>query len=117
MAQATNKDIREIKDLILGLDKKIDEVKTEIRGLDKKIDIIDIRLVEVEKKIDKQDTPLWAFGGIILAVCLGTIVKLLAFPKVISSNKYTQGCGFGSAQPPRVERLVLSDSRSKSKPG
>jgi hypothetical protein len=82
MAQATNTDIREIKDLILGLDKKIDEVKTEIRGLDKKIDIIDIRLVEVEKKIDKQDTRLWAFGGIILAACLGTIVKLLAFPSV-----------------------------------
>jgi hypothetical protein len=75
MAQATNTDIREIKDLILGLDKKIDEVKTDLK-------IIDTRLIEVEKKIDKQDTRLWTFGGIILAACLGTIVKLLNFPNV-----------------------------------
>ena len=73
MTQVTDTDIRELKDLILGLDKKID-------GLDKKIDILDTRLVEVEKKIDKQDTRLWTFGGIILAAALGTIVKLLALP-------------------------------------
>jgi peptidoglycan hydrolase CwlO-like protein len=80
MTQATDTDIRELKDLMLGLDKKID-------GLDQKIDevkvdlkIVDTRLVEVEKKIDKQDTRLWAFGGIILAAALGTIVKLLALP-------------------------------------
>jgi peptidoglycan hydrolase CwlO-like protein len=80
MTQAKDTDIRELKDLILGLDKKID-------GLDKKIDevkvdlkIVDTRLVEVEKKIDKQDTRLWTFGGIILAAALGTIVKLLSLP-------------------------------------
>jgi hypothetical protein len=66
MSQVTDTDIRELRDLILGLDKKID--------------IMDARLIEVEKKIDKQDTRLWAFGGIILAASLGTIVKLLAFP-------------------------------------
>ena len=75
MAQATDTDIREIKDLILGLDKKIDEVKICLN-------FIDTRLIEVEKKIDKQDTLLWTFGGIILAAALGTIVKLLAFPNV-----------------------------------
>jgi hypothetical protein len=80
MSQVTDTDIRELKDLILGLDKKIDDVKTTIVGLDKKIDIMDARLIEVEKKIDKQDTRLWAFGGIILAASLGTSVKLLAFP-------------------------------------
>ncbi len=66
MSQVTNIDIRELRDLILGLDKKID--------------IMDARLIEVEKKIDKQDTRLWTIGGIILAASLGTIVKLLAFP-------------------------------------
>ncbi len=75
MTQATDTNIREIKDLILGLDKKIDEVKTDLK-------IIDTRLIEVEKKIDKQDTRLWTFGGIILAASLGIIVKLLAFPTV-----------------------------------
>jgi uncharacterized coiled-coil protein SlyX len=42
MTQVTDSDIRELKDLLLGLDKKID--------------IIDTRLVEVEKKLDKLDT-------------------------------------------------------------
>ena len=70
IAQATD---TEIQDLILGLDKKIDEVKTDLK-------IIDTRLIKVEKKIDKQDTRLWAFGGIILAAALGIVVKLLAFP-------------------------------------
>jgi chromosome segregation ATPase len=80
MTQSTETDIRELKDIILGIDKKIDDVKAEIRGLDKKIDIIDTRLIEVEKKIDKQDTRLWTFSGIVLSAALGTIIKLLAFP-------------------------------------
>jgi hypothetical protein len=66
MTQATDTDIRELKDLLLGLDKKID--------------VIDTRLIEVEKKIDKQDSRLWAFGGIILTASLGITIKLLAFP-------------------------------------
>jgi peptidoglycan hydrolase CwlO-like protein len=48
MTQATDSDIREIRDLLQGVDKKID-------SLDKKIDIMDTRLVEVEKKIEKLD--------------------------------------------------------------
>jgi uncharacterized protein Yka (UPF0111/DUF47 family) len=84
MTQVTETDIRDIKDLIQGLDKKIDtgfsEIKKNIGDVEKKIDNIDTRLIEVEKKIDKQDNRLWAFGGIILAAALGTIVKLLALP-------------------------------------
>ena len=90
MTQATDTDIRELKDLIQGLDRKID-------GLDKKIDLgfanvdiklaeikgdiktLDTRVVEVENKLDKQDTRLWAFGGIILTAALGLTIKLLAF--------------------------------------
>jgi hypothetical protein len=73
MAQATDTDIRKIKDLILGLDKKsmkLRQISTSSIS----------RLIKVEKRTDKQDTRLWAFGGIILAAALGTIVKLLAFP-------------------------------------
>jgi hypothetical protein len=66
MTLATDTDIRELKDLILGLDKRID--------------VIDTRLIEVEKKIDKQDIRLWAFGDIILTASLGITIKLLAFP-------------------------------------
>ena len=66
MTQATDTDIRELKDLILGIDKKID--------------VMDTRLIEVEKKIDKQDSRLWAFGGIVLTAALGIAIKLLAIP-------------------------------------
>jgi uncharacterized coiled-coil DUF342 family protein len=82
MTQMQDTDIREIKDLIQGLDKKID-------GLDKKIDIMDTRLVEVDKKIDKldtkidkQDNRLWLFMSLILTTALATIFKLLAFPNL-----------------------------------
>ena len=66
MTQATDTDIRELKDLILGIDKKID--------------VMDTRLIEVEKKIDKQDSRLWAFGSIVLTAALGIVIKLLAIP-------------------------------------
>ncbi len=104
MTQATDTDIRELKDLIQGLDRKIDglDKKTDgldkkIDGLDKKIDLgfanvdiklaeikgdiktLDTRVVAVENKLDKQDTRLWAFGGIILTAALGLTIKLLAF--------------------------------------
>jgi hypothetical protein len=52
MSQVTDTDIRELKDIILGLDRKINDVKTTIERLDKKIDIMDARPIEVEKKID-----------------------------------------------------------------
>ena len=80
MTQATEVDIRELKDLIVGLDKKVDLIE-------RKVDIIDTRLAEVEKKmdkldtkIDKQDNRLWLFMGLILTTALATIFKLLAFP-------------------------------------
>lgn len=82
MTQATDADIRELKDLILGLDKKIDTI-------DRKVDIVETRLAEVEKKIDKldtkidkQDNRLWLFMGLILTTAIATIFKLLAFPNL-----------------------------------
>jgi peptidoglycan hydrolase CwlO-like protein len=59
MTQVTDTDIREIKDLIQGLDKKIDIMDTRIIEVEKKIDKLD-------PKIDKQDNRLWLFMGLIL---------------------------------------------------
>ena len=70
---ANTKAIADLKDLILGVDRKIDDVKSDLK-------VIDTRLVEVEKKIDKQDARLWAFGAIILTASLGIVVKLLSIP-------------------------------------
>jgi hypothetical protein len=83
MTKATDTDMRELKDLIQGLDRKIDlgfanvDIKlAEIKG---DIKSLDTRVVEVENKLDKQDTHLWTFGGIILTAALGLTIKLLAF--------------------------------------
>jgi peptidoglycan hydrolase CwlO-like protein len=75
MTQATDVDIRELKDLILGLDKKIDIMDTRIAEVEKKIDKLDT-------KIDKQDNRLWLFMGLILTTAIATIFKLLAFPNL-----------------------------------
>jgi hypothetical protein len=73
MTQVTDTDIRDIKDLIQGLDKKIDIMDTRLIEVEKKIDKLDT-------KIDKQDNRLWLFMGLILTTALATIFKLLAFP-------------------------------------
>jgi archaellum component FlaC len=87
MPQITETDIRDIKDLIIGLDKKIDAVAVQLNTVEKKVDdlksdlrVVDTRLIEVEKKIEKQDSRLWWFIGVILTASLATIFKLLAFP-------------------------------------
>ena len=76
MTQATDTDIRELKDLILGLDRKIDDIKSDIR-------VIDTRLIEVEKKIEKLDTRidrldnrLWVFLSALLTITIGTLSTL-----------------------------------------
>jgi septal ring factor EnvC (AmiA/AmiB activator) len=76
MTQVTDTDIRDLKDLILGLDKKIDDIKADVR-------VMDTRLVEVEKKIDKLDGKidkldgrLWSFGGTILAAVLAALLTI-----------------------------------------
>jgi hypothetical protein len=102
MTQATDTDIREIRDLLLGLDKKID-------GVDKKLDIhivktderfnsIEIQISDLKRNTDTkfadlkadvtdlklqlraQDSRLWTFvGGLFLAV-LGFLAKFAFFP-------------------------------------
>jgi hypothetical protein len=81
MTQATDTDIRELKDLIIGLDRKMDagfasiENKlTEIRG---DIKLIDSRLVAVETTVTKLDNRLWTFIGLVLTITLGSLFTVL----------------------------------------
>jgi pyruvate kinase len=87
MPEITETGIKDIRDLMIGLDKKIDAVALQLNAVDKKVDdirsdlrVVDTRLIEVEKKIEKQDSRLWWFIGVILTASLATIFKLLAFP-------------------------------------
>lgn len=77
MTQATDTDIRELKDLIIGLDKKIDGIDKKIDDLKSDFRVMDTRLVEVEKKIDKQDSRLWAFVGVLFTIAFGGLTTLL----------------------------------------
>jgi peptidoglycan hydrolase CwlO-like protein len=80
MTQATDTDIRALKDLMLGIGTEIKTLKDTISAVDNSIKdlksdvrVMDARLIEVEKKIDKQDTRLWAFVGVILTIALGAL--------------------------------------------
>jgi hypothetical protein len=109
MTQATDTDIREIRDLLLGLDKKIDGVdkkldihivKTEERfnSIDERFNSIEIQISDLKRNTDTkfadlkadvtdlklqlraQDNRLWTFvGGLFLAV-LGFLAKFAFFP-------------------------------------
>ncbi|WP_036531858.1 hypothetical protein [Neosynechococcus sphagnicola] len=81
MTQATD---TEIRDLILGLDKKID-------GLDKKLDIfiaqsteqfkgVNQRLDTIEKRIESQDGRVWGILLVTLSAALAVAGKLAFFP-------------------------------------
>lgn len=95
MTQATDSDIKEIRDLILGLDKKID-------GLDKKVDVFsartderlkaletqladtrkntDTQLSEIKVQLRSQDNRLWTFVAGAFLTILGFLAKFAFFP-------------------------------------
>lgn len=113
MTQATDTDIRELRDLMLGLDKKIDGLEAsldkKIDGLDKKLEVFQARTEERFNSIDQrfagidqrfgaledqmsdtrtqiraQDTRLWSFiAGLSIAI-IGLLSKLAFFRKLNS---------------------------------
>ena len=96
MTQATDIDMKEIRDLLLNLDKQID-------GLDKKIDVyiaqnteqlkgLDTQLTDFKKSTDTQfadikiqlraqDTRLWGFIVTLSLAIIGFLSKLAFFPQ------------------------------------
>jgi predicted nucleic acid-binding Zn-ribbon protein len=96
MAQRTEIDLKDLTDLIKGLDKKIDELGTKVESIEKtvtaldkqvgigfsdingKLDVINSRLTTAEAALVKLDTRLWAFGGVALSVTLGSLLTVFA---------------------------------------
>jgi hypothetical protein len=80
MAQRTESDLRELKDLIQGLDKKIDllDKKVELGFSDAngKLDVINTRLTTVEAGLIKLDSRLWTFIGLCLTTTLGSLLTV-----------------------------------------
>lgn len=93
--QTTDSELRELRDLILGMDKKMDifiartderfnSIDDRFKSIDDRFKSIDQRLECIEKRIDAQDTR--TFGLIISAVIglMGLLAKLTFFPDVKS---------------------------------
>jgi hypothetical protein len=84
MTQATDNDIRELRDLILGLDKKMD-------GFDKRLEVFQARTEEqlnaINKRIDSleqrgnaQETRFWGLVTLLATALLGILGKVIFFP-------------------------------------
>jgi septal ring factor EnvC (AmiA/AmiB activator) len=98
MTQATDTDIREIRDLLLGLDKKIDGVdkkldihmaKTEeqlkgidarFAGIDARFTGIDAQLADIKVQLRSQDNRLWTFVAALFIAGFGFFAKFAFFP-------------------------------------
>jgi hypothetical protein len=102
MAQRTETDLKDLTDLIKGLDKKIDElgttiesIETKVTTLDKqvgigfseingKFDVVNTRLTAVETSIKTFDARLWGFIGLTVSVTLAALLAI--FTRFIFSN-------------------------------
>ncbi len=88
MAQRTESDLRELKELIQGLDKKIDlldrKVELGFADVNGKLDVVNTRLTAVESGLLKLDNRLWAFIGLGLTATLGSLLTI--FARYIFSN-------------------------------
>lgn len=102
MAQTTDTEIRELKELILGLDRKIDALDTKVEvftarteerfnSIDQRFDSVDQRIDSLDKSLNKridpleqrangQETRFWSLVAILATSLLGIIGKVVFFP-------------------------------------
>ena len=92
MTQATDTDLQQIRDLLLGLDKKVDhidrtlevfQVRTDERfnSIDQRFSSLDQRMGSIEDRTKAQDSRLWTFVTALIVAALGIIAKLAFFPQ------------------------------------
>jgi peptidoglycan hydrolase CwlO-like protein len=80
MTTTAETDIKELKELILNLDKRFNELdkKNEVQGV--KLDVINQRLDDLKEQIGRQDNRFWGLVVALFVVLLGIIGKVLFFP-------------------------------------
>jgi hypothetical protein len=89
MTQATDTDIRELRDLILGLDKKIDvyiaQNTEQLKGLDTQLTDFkrstDTQFADIKTQLRAQDMRLWGFIVTLSLAIIGFLSKLAFFPQ------------------------------------
>ncbi len=84
--QATDTDIRELRDLILGMDKKMDVfiARTDERfnSIDERFNSLDQRLERIEKRSEVQDARIWTLIVSAVIALMGLLAKVAFFPDV-----------------------------------
>ena len=73
MAQDTDTDIRELKDLITGLR---EETRLGFTKLEGKMDGLNDRLTAVESRVSGLDARLWGFGATLLTAVLAALLAI-----------------------------------------
>jgi hypothetical protein len=80
MTQATDTDIRELKDLITGLREEtrlgFANIETKLSDIKGDLKVVDSRLTIVEATLTKLDNRLWTFIGLVLTPTLGTLLAV-----------------------------------------
>jgi hypothetical protein len=85
MTQATDTDMKEIRDLFLSLDKKMDvyiaQSTEQLKGLGTQI--VDLRtdVSDIKIQLRAQDTRLWSFVTALVLALVGLLAKLAFFPQ------------------------------------
>ncbi len=88
MTTTTSTELKEIRDLILQLDKKIDaldkKVDVNTARTEEKLDAINQRLESMDKRMEKLEDgtqkQVWALISIVGVAVLGILGRLLLFP-------------------------------------
>ena len=74
MAQLTETDLQELKDLIKDLDKKIDLGFLEVKG---ELKAINTQQTTLTTSVTKLDNRLWLFMGLVLAPTLTAVMGIV----------------------------------------
>lgn len=77
--QATDAEVKELRDLILGMDKKIDIF---IARADERFNSIDTQLTDVKAQLKSQDARIWTLMVSSVIALLGLLAKLAFFPEI-----------------------------------
>lgn len=84
--QTADSEVRELRDLILGLDKKMDVfiARTDERfnNMDERFKSIDTQLSDIKIQLRGQDSRLWGFIVALSLAIIGFLTKLAFFPDV-----------------------------------
>jgi hypothetical protein len=84
MTQATDTDIGEIRDLLLGLDKKLDvyvaKTDEQLKGIETQISDLKVNIGDIKLQLRSQDNRLWTFVGALFLAVLGFLAKFAFFP-------------------------------------